>query len=224
MKTITIGRGDGVDIFIDDEMISRQHAVLRIYPFGKIELVDMESKNGTFINSVRMNPNIPVRVKRKDVITFAEVSKLDWSKIPDNTKYFKIGAIILGAIIALLILFGIGSFCYNKFFAKEPAKIEYNDGGEAAPVKTEGRIETPDDKAKTEKEKDEEKKDGQKDLSGKKVQELFPSTGGGKDNGKGKGNGNGNGKANGNGNNNGNNNGNDNGNGTGNDHNSGAII
>ncbi len=175
MKTITIGRGDGVDIFIDDEMISRRHALLRIHASGKMEIVDM-GKNGTFVNGVKLKPNVPFPVKRKDVVNFAEVSRLNWSQVPDNTKYFKIGAIIIGAILALLILFGIGSFCYNKFFAKEPAPIEYNEGTEAAPVKTEGRIEKSDDKAKKEEEKaDEKKKDDQKDLSGKKVQELFPS-------------------------------------------------
>lgn len=124
MKTITIGRGDGADIFIDDEMISRRHAILRIYTFGKMEIVDM-GKNGTFVNGVRLKPNVPFPVKRKDVVNFAEVSRLNWAQVPDNTKYFKIGAIIIGAIIALLILFGIGSFCYNKFFAKEPAQTEY---------------------------------------------------------------------------------------------------
>ena len=53
MKTITIGRGDGADIFIDDEMISRRHAILRIYTFGKMELVDM-GKNGTYVNAPKI--------------------------------------------------------------------------------------------------------------------------------------------------------------------------
>ena len=174
MKTITIGRGDGADIFIDDDMISRRHAILRIYTFGKMEIVDM-GKNGTFVNGVRLKPNVPFPVKRKDVVNFAEVSRLNWAQVPDNTKYFKIGAIILGAIIALLILFGIGSFCYNKFFAKEPAPIEYNEGGEPAPIKTESKVDPTEDKASKEKEEGNKEKDNEKDLSGKKVQELFPS-------------------------------------------------
>lgn len=174
MKTITIGRGDGADIFIDDEMISRRHAILRIYTFGKMELVDM-GKNGTYVNGVKLKPNVPFPVKRKDVVNFAEVSRLNWAQVPDNTKFFKIGAIILGAIIALLILFGIGSFCYNKFFAKQPAPIEYNEGTESAPIKTETKVDPTEDKASKEKEKDNKEKDKEKDLSGKKVQELFPS-------------------------------------------------
>lgn len=174
MKTITIGRGDGADIFIDDDMISRRHAILRIYTFGKMEIVDM-GKNGTFVNGVRLKPNVPFPVKRKDVVNFAEVSRLNWAQVPDNTKYFKIGAIILGAIIALLILFSIGSFCYNKFFPKEPAPIEYNEGGEPAPIKTESKVDPTEDKASKEKEEGNKEKDNEKDLSGKKVQELFPS-------------------------------------------------
>ena len=128
MKTITIGRGEGVDITIEDDKISRCHAVIRIYTFGKIEIVDM-SKNGTFLNGKRLVRDTPITIKRKDVVSFAEVSKLDWSRIPDNTKYFKIGALILGAIIALILLFNIGSFCYNTFFGKKPVPTEYQEQG-----------------------------------------------------------------------------------------------
>ena len=70
MKTITIGRGDGCQIFIDDDLISRRHAILKISTFGKMEIVDM-GKNGTFVNGIRLRPNVPVPVKRKDIISFA---------------------------------------------------------------------------------------------------------------------------------------------------------
>ena len=53
MKTITIGRGDGCQIFIDDDLISRRHAILKISTFGKMEIVDM-GKNGTFVNGIRL--------------------------------------------------------------------------------------------------------------------------------------------------------------------------
>jgi pSer/pThr/pTyr-binding forkhead associated (FHA) protein len=42
MRTLSIGRGEGCDIFIDDYRISRRHALLKIYPFGKMEIVDLE--------------------------------------------------------------------------------------------------------------------------------------------------------------------------------------
>ena len=51
MKTITIGRGDGCNIYIDDESMSRRHAIIKIPTFGEMEIVDM-SKNGTSVNGV----------------------------------------------------------------------------------------------------------------------------------------------------------------------------
>ena len=51
MKTITIGRGDGADIIIDNEMISRRHAILKISTFGKMEIVDM-GRNGTYVKRI----------------------------------------------------------------------------------------------------------------------------------------------------------------------------
>lgn len=34
MKIITIGRGDDCDIIIEDPMMSRRQAVMRLYPTG----------------------------------------------------------------------------------------------------------------------------------------------------------------------------------------------
>ena len=103
MKTVSIGRGEGCNIVVDDEMMSRSHAIIRIPTFGKMEVVDM-SKNGTYVNGVRLRPNVPVPVTRKDVVNFAEVYQLDWSTIPDPLKYYKIGAIIVGGLIVLLLV------------------------------------------------------------------------------------------------------------------------
>ena len=75
MKTITIGRGEGCNINIDDEMMSRRHAIIKIPTFGGMEIVDM-SKNGTSVNGVRLRPNVPFPVSRKDVVTFADVAQL----------------------------------------------------------------------------------------------------------------------------------------------------
>ncbi|MBR4921051.1 MAG: FHA domain-containing protein [Prevotella sp.] len=102
MKTITIGRGDGCTITIDDEMMSRRHAIIKIPTFGNMEVVDM-SKNGTFVNGVRLRPNVPFPVTRKDVVNFADVYQLDWSKVPDPLKYYKLGAIIVAGLVVLIL-------------------------------------------------------------------------------------------------------------------------
>lgn len=102
MKIITIGRGDVNHIVLDDDqdMISRQHATLRIYGTGKMEIVSTGS-NGTFVNGFRIKPNVPYRVTRKDVISFAHVRQLDWALVPDPFRFVRwgiIGTMIVGAI------------------------------------------------------------------------------------------------------------------------------
>ncbi len=50
--SITVGRGRGNDIRIDEPSISREHAVLRATPDQEWALEDLESANGSFVNGV----------------------------------------------------------------------------------------------------------------------------------------------------------------------------
>ena len=45
-----IGRDPQNDIVVDDPLVSRFHAELRVRPDGRHELVDLRSRNGTFVN------------------------------------------------------------------------------------------------------------------------------------------------------------------------------
>ncbi len=57
---VEVGRGDGVDIRIDDPSISREHAALHI---GKtLQIEDLDSVNGTFLHGERLVPRRPVDV------------------------------------------------------------------------------------------------------------------------------------------------------------------
>lgn len=69
MKVYSIGREHGCDILINDntDVISRRHAVLNVSPSGKMTIVD-QSHNGTYVNGIRISPNVPVPVTRKDNI------------------------------------------------------------------------------------------------------------------------------------------------------------
>ena len=118
MKIITIGRGEGCTIQIDNEFISRQHAIIRVYPTGKMELID-KSSNGTAINGRPLKPNTPYRVRRKDVVTFAGQAQLVWSDIPDPLKPWKIAAICL--LVALAIIGGL--YAFRGLFPKKPAAL-----------------------------------------------------------------------------------------------------
>lgn len=103
MKTITIGRGDGCDIHIDHNKISRRHAILKVYTFGKMEIVDM-GQNGTWVNGVKLRPGVPFPVKRKDVVNFAEVSQLNWSRVPNPTKYLKLISAFMFLLLLLIVV------------------------------------------------------------------------------------------------------------------------
>ena len=109
MKVLLIGRGDNCHIQIEDSRVSRQHALLKLYPLGKIEIVD-QSTNGTAVNGVRIKANVPKRVTRGDVVTFAEAVKLDWSQVPDPSRIYKIGGCALLAVaVGIALVFGLRS-------------------------------------------------------------------------------------------------------------------
>ena len=102
-KVISIGRGDGADINIDNDLVSRRHATIKFLPFGKMEIRDL-SKNGTYVNGIRLAVNKPYPVTRKDVVSFARVSQLDWGEVPDPMRFYKIGVY---AVLALLLCVAI---------------------------------------------------------------------------------------------------------------------
>lgn len=116
MKVYSIGRDLGCDIIIDDntDVISRRHATLNVESSGKMTIVDL-SHNGTYVNGIRINQNVPVPVTRNDTVSFAHVAQLDWNQIP-NTQ----GVIIRYVLIALLagLLIGGAIWGYTSFMSK----------------------------------------------------------------------------------------------------------
>jgi len=103
MKTISIGSSPTCQIQIKDERIGRQHAVLRIYSLGKMEIIDQNSINGTYVNGVKVTPDVPFPVKRKDTITFAKTGRqLDWHDIPNPVGKLAIYGICSLFIVALI--------------------------------------------------------------------------------------------------------------------------
>ena len=132
MKAYSIGREANCDIVLCDntDVVSRRHAVLNVYPNGKMFIVD-QSRNGTYVNGIRVTPNVPVPVTRKDIVSFAHVVKLDWSQVPVTNLWMKIAACIVG----VLMLAGIGFGAYhlseksidNKSIEQELDNVALND-------------------------------------------------------------------------------------------------
>jgi adenylate cyclase len=66
----TVGRGDDNNFVLPDRWISRNHAMLQITDNGKFYLIDLGSRNGTFVNGRRVS--IPVVLHDGDLITFGQ--------------------------------------------------------------------------------------------------------------------------------------------------------
>lgn len=111
MKVYSIGREEGCAIVINDNtnVISRRHAVLNVTSSGKMTIVD-QSHNGTYVNGIRISPNVPVPVTRKDNISFAHVARLDWNLIPNPQSIIMKWVIV--AVVAILLIIG-GVILYN---------------------------------------------------------------------------------------------------------------
>ena len=50
----TVGRATGADFIVDAALVSRVHCRLTVTPDGQLEVRDLESTNGTFVNGERV--------------------------------------------------------------------------------------------------------------------------------------------------------------------------
>jgi len=50
----TIGRSTGADFIVDAALVSRVHCRLSALPDGQLEVRDLDSTNGTFVNGTRV--------------------------------------------------------------------------------------------------------------------------------------------------------------------------
>jgi pSer/pThr/pTyr-binding forkhead associated (FHA) protein len=50
----TLGRATGADFIVDAALVSRLHCRLTALPGGQLEVRDLESTNGTFVNGKRV--------------------------------------------------------------------------------------------------------------------------------------------------------------------------
>ncbi|MEV8531714.1 FHA domain-containing protein [Streptomyces sp. NPDC051211] len=64
---VRIGRSPDNDLVIDDLVVSRRHAELRVLADGSHEIADLGSHNGTYLNGTRVGP-APVPVTDGDII------------------------------------------------------------------------------------------------------------------------------------------------------------
>lgn len=138
MKVITIGRDPNCNVVINDPQISRRHAILRISDLGKIEVVDMSS-NGTSVNGNPLRKNVPYHISRKDQVTFAGVSKLNWDDIPNPVRLYKwIGLGVLGIIALAIIITLVFSRVSDNESIEIPATTVIQEQGTSNSATAEG--------------------------------------------------------------------------------------
>jgi pSer/pThr/pTyr-binding forkhead associated (FHA) protein len=70
--SLTIGRGDDMDIVIDNPSVSRKQAQIRREPDGHFVVEDLGSANGTFLNGRRITG--PAPLTQGDEISFGKYS------------------------------------------------------------------------------------------------------------------------------------------------------
>ncbi len=81
MKLLVIGNNSNCHIRFNSPFVSGYHAELLLLDNGEILLTDKGSRNGTYLNDQRLQPNKDIPVKRGDVIRFAD-QLLDWQNVP----------------------------------------------------------------------------------------------------------------------------------------------
>jgi diguanylate cyclase (GGDEF)-like protein len=64
---VTLGRGPGADVLLNDDRASKVHCSVRVIPGDAVEVVDQGSRNGTFVDGARIDravlrPNSQLRV------------------------------------------------------------------------------------------------------------------------------------------------------------------
>lgn len=66
----TVGRGDDNNFVLPDRWISRNHAMLQRMETGEFYLIDLGSRNGSFVNGRRVS--VPVTLHNGDHLTFGQ--------------------------------------------------------------------------------------------------------------------------------------------------------
>jgi adenylate cyclase len=114
-NVISIGRSKENDIVIDDKTVSRQHAQLIVHNTNRFQLIDLNSTNGIFVNSKKVNGK--TTVQRTDNIQFGAVH-FDWILVdpfiekPFPTLDREIKSNKLNKSLPILLIVGISIFFY----------------------------------------------------------------------------------------------------------------
>jgi pSer/pThr/pTyr-binding forkhead associated (FHA) protein len=66
---LVIGNSDSADIVLEDEFVSRRHALITVADSGPVTIHDLNSTGGTFVNNERLTG--PRQLQPGDLVRFA---------------------------------------------------------------------------------------------------------------------------------------------------------
>jgi pSer/pThr/pTyr-binding forkhead associated (FHA) protein len=74
----TLGRATGADFIVDAALVSRVHCRFTVLPDGALEVRDLESTNGTYVNGARidvvhLNAGDRVQVGRVELVALTDI-------------------------------------------------------------------------------------------------------------------------------------------------------
>lgn len=78
----TIGRSEDNNVVLSDRWISRNHAMLQCMDTGDFYLIDLGSRNGSFVNGRRVS--IPVTLRNGDHLTFGQTEVEFYCPAPNS--------------------------------------------------------------------------------------------------------------------------------------------
>jgi pSer/pThr/pTyr-binding forkhead associated (FHA) protein len=78
----TVGRATGADFIVDAALVSRVHCRLTALPDGELEVRDLDSTNGTFVNGerierARLADGDRLQVGRLELVVSRELTRAD---------------------------------------------------------------------------------------------------------------------------------------------------
>lgn len=84
-----IGRGPDMNVILQGEKVSRQHAVIELKPNGRFTITDQKSANGTYVGDVKLEPNIPILLQPGVTVRIGDY----WAQIEQKTVLYNVGGI-----------------------------------------------------------------------------------------------------------------------------------
>ena len=80
-----IGRGDGCAVMLDSRSVSRLHALIQRKDGGEYSLVDLGSRNGSFVNARRVS--LPLLLNDKDRLVFGDQELIFRNPVAANSVF-----------------------------------------------------------------------------------------------------------------------------------------